>query len=276
MGGSAISGMIYKDIIKDYLDIPIEVYSQEKLPDYIDKETLFIPISYSGTTKETLNMKKNVREAKKIGISSNRNFCKETLYIPGELPPRYGFYYMFSLLLSFSSDLFSKRKIKSALKKTAAAVKENIKRFKKKNSLPYNIALELRDSPILIYAPSIFKSVAYRWKTQFNENSKAYAFSNYFPEFSHNEIVPFIKGKNNFKIITLRSAYETEIETKEMDFFKDFVDFEIEFASSNSIEELVKFVILGDFVSYYLADINNVDPYDITMIDDLKKYIKSK
>ena len=58
MGGSAISGMIYKDIMKDYLDIPIEVYSHENLPNYIDKETLFIPISYSGTTKETLNMKK--------------------------------------------------------------------------------------------------------------------------------------------------------------------------------------------------------------------------
>ena len=41
----------------------------------------------------------------------------------------------------------------------------------------------------LIYGAGPLAAVAYRWKTQFNENAKMHAFSHAFPELDHNEIV---------------------------------------------------------------------------------------
>ena len=41
----------------------------------------------------------------------------------------------------------------------------------------------------LIYGSGPMAAVAYRWKTQLNENAKMHAFSHAFPELDHNEIV---------------------------------------------------------------------------------------
>ena len=41
----------------------------------------------------------------------------------------------------------------------------------------------------LIYGAGPLAAVAYRWKTQLNENAKMHAFSHAFPELDHNEIV---------------------------------------------------------------------------------------
>ncbi len=40
-----------------------------------------------------------------------------------------------------------------------------------------------------IYAPQLFTSVAYRYSTQFNENSKSPAGTNFYPEAFHNSIM---------------------------------------------------------------------------------------
>ena len=40
----------------------------------------------------------------------------------------------------------------------------------------------------LIYGAGPLAVVAYRWKTQLNENAKMHAFSHAFPEVGHNEI----------------------------------------------------------------------------------------
>ena len=50
------------------------------------------------------------------------------------------------------------------------------------------LALELRDKLILIYGSGVFSAVARRWKTQFNENAKAWAFYESIPEVLHNSV----------------------------------------------------------------------------------------
>ena len=50
------------------------------------------------------------------------------------------------------------------------------------------IAERLADNTPLIYG-DLTMPVAYRWKTQINENAKQHAFYNQLPELDHNEIV---------------------------------------------------------------------------------------
>ncbi len=44
--------------------------------------------------------------------------------------------------------------------------------------------------------------------------------------------------------------------------------------SKNIISELFHLTLLGDLVSVYMADNLNIDPYDITSIENLKKMLK--
>lgn len=275
MGGSAISGIIAKSFLEKILPIPIIVLSQDILPKFSEEKTLLIPISYSGGTKETKKMISQCKQCSILGISTNKKLTKKVITIPKGLPPRFGFYYLFSALLLLIGRIFNIPQIELHLRSAVELIRERQEEFSKKDSLPYEMASQLQINPILIYAPSILKGVAYRWKTQFNENSKHFAFYNYFPELCHNEIVPFINGKEGFHLISLRSREETDIEKLDSDFFKQFVDFEIEFTSENFIQEILEFVLLGDYVSFYLALLKGVDPYDINLINKLKETLNS-
>ena len=50
------------------------------------------------------------------------------------------------------------------------------------------IADQIGDAVPVIYGADLTHPVAYRWKTQINENGKLPAFSSSLPEASHNEI----------------------------------------------------------------------------------------
>ena len=56
-------------------------------------------------------------------------------------------------------------------------------------SRPASWASGWRDTIPLIYGAGPMGAVAYRWKTQLNENAKMHAFSHALPELAHNEIV---------------------------------------------------------------------------------------
>ena len=53
------------------------------------------------------------------------------------------------------------------------------------------LALKLNGKVAVIYGAGILTDVARRWKTQINENSKAWAFFETFPELNHNAIVGY-------------------------------------------------------------------------------------
>jgi len=52
MGGSAISGDIVKEWLRDSVDIPIYVNRDYDLPKWVGRDTLTIFLSYSGNTEE--------------------------------------------------------------------------------------------------------------------------------------------------------------------------------------------------------------------------------
>lgn len=72
-------------------------------------------------------------------------------------------------------------------------------------------------------------------------------------------------------MIVLRSKFETDAEKLQMDFFSERADFNIDITAGNILQEVLKYVLLGDFISYYLAVRKGIDPYPIEMIDSLKR-----
>lgn len=270
MGGSAISGMVIRDILTDYSDVPIFVFSRESIPFELSSDDLFIPISYSGKTGETLSMIDSCNAPTQIGISSVENFVKRTVTVPSGLPPRYAFYYIFSSLVKLISVNLCLPNLMEDLAGAASALELLSKSLIEPGGAAETGAAAMLSNIALIYSPAALRGASYRWKTQINENAKHHAFCHYFPEMCHNEIVPFVNGKKGMCVVLLRSAYEESIEKAELDHFSGQADLKFEFSSKNALDETLKFILLGDLISYELSHLNGEDPYEISMINELK------
>jgi len=142
------------------------------------------------------------------------------------------------------------------------------------------LALKLHHKLPIIYASvDFFDAVAYRWKCQINENSKMLAYSNIFPEFNHNELVGWnilngwedklivimLKDKNDHPRIKRRIQI-----VKEILLDKKICVIEVESKGENLLSRILSLIQLGDFVSFYLAILNRVNPTPVEVIDYLK------
>jgi glucose/mannose-6-phosphate isomerase len=99
------------------------------------------------------------------------------------------------------------------------------------------------------------------------------------PEADHNQIVGWVDGprdQRNVPVILRASTDQgmmADIVKATISIFEDFrldpvvVDLE----GQTALENVMRGVVLGDFVSYYLAMLNGVDPLPVSSITELKK-----
>lgn len=251
IGGSAVSGEIVKAL--NYKK-PVLI-AREALPASANSKSLCFVTSYSGNTKETLKL---YRQAKKkkckiIIITSGGKLSKSEehkIFLPKEHLPREAFIYMLIPVLEIL-----KIKLKSPFKiiKKVRKINARLIAFKLKNKMP------------VIYASSeSLKVVAERWETQFNENSKILAHSNYFPQLAHNEIEAKLTKKH--KVILL-----IDKETKQIQKAKKFLKpIKIKLKGSTLLEKILYGIYLGDLVSIYLAKQKHINYKETKRIKELK------
>jgi glucose/mannose-6-phosphate isomerase len=126
--------------------------------------------------------------------------------------------------------------------------------------------------------------VAQRFKQQFNENSKSAAKWEFFPELDHNEIVGWESCDEQcryFSIIFIRDPCGEPIEiatridtTKQIMERKGLIMFDWEVQGKSLLAKMLSTVILGDFISVYLAVIRGSDPTPVVTINYLKDTLK--
>jgi glucose/mannose-6-phosphate isomerase len=144
------------------------------------------------------------------------------------------------------------------------------------------LATKLAGHLIVVYGAGILSQVAYRWKTQFNENSKTWAFHEVFPELNHNAVVGYqfprelaagafviLLGSNSINPrILVRSQLTAELLTRVG------IEHEVVPAEGASpLSQMMSLVLFGDYVSCYLALLNGVDPWPVEAIDQLKEQL---
>jgi len=134
----------------------------------------------------------------------------------------------------------------------------------------------------IIYGAGILSGVARRWKTQLNENSKAWAFYEVFPELNHNAVVgyqfpPELAGK--IMIILLRSAHlHKRIQLRHQVTCRLLEQARVNYQivdgeGTSQLSQLMSLVLFGDYISYYLAIMHKVDPSPVKAIDYLKEQL---
>jgi glucose/mannose-6-phosphate isomerase len=287
MGGSAIAGDILKILINQFSKIPTFVIRDYTLPEFVDSKTLIIVESYSGNTEETISTYTFGKEKSKIILSISSNGEIENLSninntpfikIPSGMPPRCAFGYLFFPIYKLFVELNMLPPLEN---KFFEKIRNWVSEFlpEKENNEAIKIAEKFYKKIPIIYSESKFYPCLLRWKTQIAENSKQFTFINELPEMNHNEIMSYyypeyilkkivvlfvISGIENIRVKKRIEITSAIISQK----IKEILTLELE--GDTILEKLLYLIILGDWVSYYLAILNKVDPTEIKEIDILK------
>ena len=298
MGGSAIAGEILRDWLKEKLFLPINVCKDYTLPGYVNKNSLVFVLSYSGNTEETLSIFRAAkqRECNIISITSGgqlKELCKKQqvpkVIIRNGLQPRVALPYLFfplPILMEKLGILSNVRnELEEAIKNIELICEANAPNIPTHKNKAKQLAIELLDSIPVIYGFRQYSSVAYRLKTQFNENSKIPSKSNYFPEINHNEIVGYEAPKKFFEkqaIILLRDSKEPPEIRKRIEITTDLVFkhvmkiLELWAEGEGKLTKMFSVLCMGDFVSVYLAILQNKDPTPVDIITKIKRELTKK
>ena len=296
MGGSGVAGDVLKLVLNETSQINVEVRKSYGIPRTIaERRPKCLFISYSGNTEETLEA---VNDAIKYNldwsvISSGGQLLelasvnkKPYVKVPTGLQPRAAFGIMTKAVMHFVS-LDTDGKYLKLCNQAGDYLNEALGNQTENELLSHalKISEEISTKTSVIYGGTpLTYLVAQRWKTQINENAKSKAFVGYMPEIHHNEILSWEANKqdskNNYHLLFLRSPNENSQISKRFELTKKIIGDKVEISeienisSDNIISNLFHLTLIGDLVSVYMAENLNIDPYDITAIEELKKLLK--
>jgi len=141
------------------------------------------------------------------------------------------------------------------------------------------LAARLHNHLPVVYGAGITAEVARRWKTQLNENGKAWACHEAFPELDHNAVVGYQFPKalaSQIVVVMLRSSWLNRRIRLRYEITGELltqagVSHELVDGSGVSpLAQMMSLVLFGDYVSYYLALLYGTDPSPVKVIDFLK------
>jgi glucose/mannose-6-phosphate isomerase len=301
MGGSAIGGDLLRATFESELPCPVTVVRDYQLPGYIGPDTLVIAASNSGNTEETLSTYAQARRAKSpilaVTTGGKLDDLAEADGVPlvklpvTGLQPRAAVGYALVPLVVAAVRLGLLPETVLQDIDEAAGVLLTVRKELGPDEPPATNQAKMLANAWVGKIPFVYGShaergvVAYRWKTQINENAKALAVANVFPEVNHNETVGWSgthgqRGvEKDLTVVILRDRTEPShivrrVElTKELLADRDVRIDEVWSHGSSALARMMSLVYAGDFASCYLALAYGEDPTPVKAIDWLKQQL---
>ncbi len=285
MGGSAIVGDFINTIAQDYSNYEIIVWRDFYIPKPLIKprDTLYVVISYSGNTLETIKVFKCIEKhtQKIVVVTSNGKLLEYAktknvviAKVPSGLVPRVALPAMLVSTIKVLADtgveivdLDIVRKSIEILKNVDEALTQSI----------YLASFLLYASIPVVVATTRYLPLAIRFKNELNENSKMPAKVEVAPELFHNDIVGWEASEVLEKVLIIPSdlPYENSL----LHFYaeilseKGFELREVPISGKNIIERLLYGALLAGFVSVRLAELRGIDPLKTESIAKYKEFV---
>ena len=283
LGGSGIGGTNIAELVYKYSAVPISISKDYFIPAFVSENTLVIVCSYSGNTEETINAMQLAmqKKAQFVCITSGGKVKEiaeqnkfDLIVIPGAFPPRSCMgYSLVQLLHVFEAKQIANLNYKKEVEAAIAlliAKEEDIKQKAK------HFADKLHNKIPVIYSLGNTEGLAVRFRQQINENSKMLCWHHVIPEMNHNELVGWAGGNKNLAVCVLRTSFDYERNVARLninkEIFSKYTDtvFEIMAEGSSMLVQSLYLIHITDWVSCYLADLKNIDPTEVKVIDFLK------
>jgi glucose/mannose-6-phosphate isomerase len=293
MGGSAIGGDLLRTLAEPECALPIAINRDYTMPAFVNAEALVIASSYSGNTEETLAAFEDAqkRGAALLAITTDGKLARQArelgvplLTFSYKSQPRAALgYSLVSLIgvvqkLGFIGD-------KTAHLEEAITVMEALQEeIRETVPLAENRAKQLArrlDGHLpVVYGAGYLSEVAHRWKTQLNENAKAWSFFEQLPELNHNAVLGYQFPRDLAKkivVVMLTSSldhprHKARFQVTQEILARQGVAYEtIEARGQRPLAQMLSAIHFGDYVSFYLAMLYEVDPSPVKIINYLKE-----
>ena len=297
MGGSGIGGDLVKAVIGSQFPCPIIVHRGYTLPAFVTSQTLFVAVSYSGNTEETLLSVESafaqganilaVTSGGKLGAFADVHNLP-CVIIPAGQPPRASLGYLLMPILSVLARLRFAPNLdfQSDLEETVALLAQLEGDFHPDapESQPKRLAQALHGKLPIIYAPQELEAIAMRWKGQMNENSKSLAYYSVYPEMNHNEIEGWKHPSvltQQCHVIQLRDPIAPSQTQRRMDITAELIQphtagiTQVHSVGKSLLARLLSLVAIGDWASFYLAILYEQNPTPVGRIEELKRRLET-
>jgi len=287
LGGSGIGGDLIHALTGDFIKVPVIISKSYNIPAFINENTLFIACSFSGSTEETLSaIEKAVAQkanmvcissgGKVIELAQNNNW--NYIQIPNEAPcPRAFLGYSMTQLLYVLYHLgFIDLQFENEMNKAIELISKDISDIQ---NLAQKLAQGFVDKMPIIYADSTLGAVCTRLQQQINENSKQLCHVNVLPEMNHNELVGWgldQKHYQNMSVLIIHTSFQHQRVSRRFEISKKiceekaFLVNEVSAKGGSVLEQNIYLIHLFDWISFYLAEKNNIDPFPVEVINYLK------
>lgn len=291
MGGSAIGGDLAAALLAGELKVPMSVHRDYGLPAYVGRDSLVIASSYSGNTEESLS---SFEEAQRRGarvlvlttggkiaeLARAAKYPVITFSYPAQ--PRAALGYSLGLVLGALTRLGFVRDLSAdidAALADLAKLEERVHEGARTNDAK-KLAIELYGRIIFAYGGGVLGVMARRVKGQWNENAKNWGAFDVLPELNHNGVVGFPHpdiARDALTVLLLRSDRDNPRHKLRFDVTRELLDRAsiphqtLQFSGASMLSEVLQLTLFTDYVSFYVALLNGVDPSPVKSIDYLKE-----
>jgi glucose/mannose-6-phosphate isomerase len=296
MGGSASAGDVVLDWVRRELDVPAVVHREPSLPGFVNSRTLFVAISYSGETSETLQAFKEARARRchLVGIGTGGNlagicaqFRAPFIRVGTSVAPRAA---LTHLVVATGVALENLGVVDSTSFELRQAWRDLLplrNRCKVGTTLERNpaksLASKLLNRFLVLYSLQRMSSVGRRFKNQLAENSKEVAKYEALPESCHNEIEAWRDSPDDSLPILIRDTRESAFEQSIFEAFGSTIrsassenPVSVRVSSHGLLSRLLCPILFLDYVSVYLALLKRVDPTPTQLIVKYKGTTKRR
>ncbi|NPV91650.1 MAG: bifunctional phosphoglucose/phosphomannose isomerase [Firmicutes bacterium] len=294
LGGSAIGGDLLRVYATSEAAVPVLVNRDYRLPAFVGPRTLVFAVSYSGNTEETLSAYDDARArgASMMAVTTGGQLAERArrdgvplVIIPGGISPRAASGYLFLPTLAVMQRVGLLGDAGPSVAETVNLLKEMREELGPQSPENRNLAKQLarrffQRIPVIYGSSGTTETVAMRWKGQINENSKAMAYFNVFPELNHNEIVgtekPAAKLKDLELIFLSDPADHPRVKAR-LEITRGLIGervgaiTEVAARGGSKLARAYSLIYVGDYASVYLALMYGIDPTPVKLIDALKK-----
>jgi glucose/mannose-6-phosphate isomerase len=299
MGGSGIGGALLRALAVE-LDAktPVEIVRGYRLPAHVDARSLVIASSNSGNTEETTaaGAEAIASGARCIAVTTGGRLLEMareqvvpalTFAWAGE--PRSALGWSFASLLAICARLGLINDVSHDFDRALAHMRSLVEAVGRDRPEASNLAKQtarrwLGHVPVVIGAEAL-APVAYRWRTQVNENGKSWAIADELSEFNHNAPVGYALPDALVPLLRVtflrqasvhaRIALRIELSLEQMRAAGVEADV-LDVPGKGVLSQMLWAVQFGDFASYYLGILNGADPSEVRALDWLKGKLTSQ
>jgi glucose/mannose-6-phosphate isomerase len=294
MGGSAIGADLVSAYVKDKCRVPLFVQREYDLPAWAQgKDVLVVVSSHSGNTEESLEVfeQAHKNQCRLLAICTGGaleqkalNYTVPVWKFVHEKQPRAAVGYSFGLQIALLRKLDLIPDPVSEISRAVDAMNVQKKNVAAEVPVSKNpakrMAGQMLGRLVTVVGSDVLAPVARRWSTQINELAKTWSQFEIIPELNHNAIAGAGHPEDLIEkrmVIFLRAASQSQRNKERIDLTMQrylseglFVDY-YNAKGESLIDHMWTMLHFGDYVSYYLAVLNGVDPTHIESIAWLKQ-----